>query len=195
MNSTRLLVVSLSIGLSAGGCDWLDDRSTVDRSEDRAEQQREQQREQAAAQRAAEDREREQAMAQRAADDREREQAMAERNAAAQSADQAGVVAQDTDGDGTSDTVAVTGTGPNAMDQSEAAADVEITRQIRSAVVSDSSLSFGARNAVIITNAGRVTLRGEVTGAESAAIERHARAAPGVRDVVNDLSVTDRAAR
>ena len=101
------------------------------------------------------------------------------------------VTTRDTDHDGTDDTVAVEDSGPTALDQGESAADVEITRQIRSAVVSDSSLSFGARNCVIITNGGNVTLRGDVTSVESAAIERHAMAVAGVTHVQNNLHASD----
>jgi osmotically-inducible protein OsmY len=41
-------------------------------------------------------------------------------------------------------------------------ADVEITRQIRKAIVTHDSLSLGARNVKIITLDGTVTLRGPV---------------------------------
>lgn len=80
-----------------------------------------------------------------------------------------------------------------AGDQAENAADLEITRHIRAAVVDDASLSFGARNCTIITRGGVVTLRGEVTGVEAEAISRHAQRAPGVSRVDNDFRVTDRA--
>ncbi len=80
-----------------------------------------------------------------------------------------------------------------AGDQSENAADLEITRHIRAAVMADSSLSFGARNCTIITRDGVVTLRGEVSGVEAQAISGHAQRAPGVSRVENGLSVTDRA--
>jgi len=103
------------------------------------------------------------------------------------------VVTRDTDHDGTDDTVAVRDDGPTALDQGESSSDVEITRQIRSAVMGDSSLSFGARNCVIVTQNGDVTLRGDVTAAESDAIERHAHAVAGVTHVTNDLHATDRA--
>lgn len=104
------------------------------------------------------------------------------------------VSTRDTTHGGRADTVVASDTRPTAMDQGESASDVEITRQIRAAVVSDSSLSFGARNCVIITNGGHVTLRGDVTMAESAAIERHAVAAAGALHVTNDLHASDRAA-
>ncbi|MBN8611952.1 MAG: BON domain-containing protein [Deltaproteobacteria bacterium] len=107
------------------------------------------------------------------------------------------VATRDTDRDGTDDTVTVRdgddGSQLTAMDQSESAEDLEITRQIRASVVGDSSLSFGARNCVIITRGGVVTLRGDVTGDESQAIERHAQQAAGVLRVDNNLNVTDQA--
>jgi hypothetical protein len=116
------------------------------------------------------------------------------------------VATRDTDRDGTDDTVTVRdgtddtvtvrdddGSRLTAMDQSESTGDLEITRQIRASVVGDSSLSFGARNCVIITRGGMVTLRGDVTGDESATILRHAQRAAGVLRVDNDLNVTDQA--
>jgi hypothetical protein len=109
--------------------------------------------------------------------------------------DRARVATRDTDHDGTADTVAVRDESPpTALDQGESASDVEITRQIRAAVVADSSLSFGARNCVIITRDGDVMLRGDVTGAESDAIERHAQTVAGVTHVTNALNVTDQVA-
>ena len=104
------------------------------------------------------------------------------------------VAARDTDRDGTADTVvAEDDSQVTAMDQSESAEDLEITRQIRAEVVGDSSLSFGARNCVIVTRGGVVTLRGDVTSAESEAIERHAQRAAGVLRVDNHLNTTDQA--
>lgn len=78
---------------------------------------------------------------------------------------------------------------PTAMDQSEAPSDVEITRSIRSAVVQDGSLSFTARNVVIITQASVVTLRGNVTHEERRAIHAHAFAAVGVTRIDDQLIV------
>jgi osmotically-inducible protein OsmY len=103
------------------------------------------------------------------------------------------VATVDRDGNGTADGVAVVSERPTALDQGESASDIEITRQIRSAVVDDSSLSFGARNCVIVTRNGDVTLRGDVTGTEAAAIERHAMAVAGVTHVENELHVTNTA--
>jgi hyperosmotically inducible periplasmic protein len=68
--------------------------------------------------------------------------------------------------------------------------DRDITAAIRRAVVSDNSLSLGARNVKIITVAGKVTLRGPVKSeAEKATIEAKAKAAAGVTEVDNQLEV------
>ena len=75
-----------------------------------------------------------------------------------------------------------------AMDQSNAPADMEITRRIRAAVVTDAALSVGARNCTIITRGGVVTLRGDVTAAERDRIAVHVQAVPGVLHV-DDLLV------
>lgn len=96
---------------------------------------------------------------------------------------------RDTDHD---DTVAADDQA-TAFDQSESPADLEITRHIRADVVGDSSLSFGARNCVIITRDGEVLLRGDVTSAESDAIERHAINVAGAAHVRNALHTTDQA--
>jgi hypothetical protein len=109
------------------------------------------------------------------------------------------VTTRDTDHNGRPDTVAVRDDHrdalPTAMDQSESAGDLEITRQIRSAVVGDSSLSFGARNCVITTQSGVVTLQGDVTHNERESIVRHAQQAAGVTRVNDRLNVTDAAVR
>ena len=61
--------------------------------------------------------------------------------------------------------------------QSNAKSDVELTRQIREAVVKDSSLSILAQNVKIVSANGSVTLRGPVkTEAEKDAIGSKAQA-------------------
>jgi osmotically-inducible protein OsmY len=55
-------------------------------------------------------------------------------------------------------------------DQSNSKNDVEITRQIRQAIVKDDSLSTSAHNVKIITNGGVVTLRGPVASADEKTI-------------------------
>ena len=84
---------------------------------------------------------------------------------------------------------------PVATDQSESPEDIRVTSAIRSAVVEDSSLSAGAKNCVIVTRGGVVTLRGDVTAAEATTIARHAQAVSGVERVDNQLMVTDQAAQ
>ena len=60
-------------------------------------------------------------------------------------------------------------------DQRENATDLQITQQIRQAVMADDALSFTAKNAKIITQNGHVTLRGPVkNAAERSAIAAHA---------------------
>ena len=66
------------------------------------------------------------------------------------------------------------------MDQGPSDADRKITRDIRQAVMNDSTLSFTAKNVKIITVDGKVTLRGPVkTEAERSAIEAAARKVVG----------------
>jgi hyperosmotically inducible protein len=66
------------------------------------------------------------------------------------------------------------------MDQGPSDADRKITRDIRQAVMKDSTLSFTAKNVKIITVDGKVTLRGPVkTEAERSAIEAAARKVVG----------------
>ena len=68
----------------------------------------------------------------------------------------------------------------SAMGQSQSAVDRKITRDIRQAVLNDSTLSPRAKNVKIITIDGRVTLRGPVkTEAERTAIEATARRVVG----------------
>lgn len=84
---------------------------------------------------------------------------------------------------------AATPAAPTAADQSNEPADLEITRRIRAAVVTDSALSVGARNCTIITRDSVVTLRGNVSRAEQRRIAAHAQAVPGVSRVENLLAV------
>ena len=66
------------------------------------------------------------------------------------------------------------------MNQGGSESDRKITRDIRRAVMGDSTLSFTAKNVKIITVDGKVTLRGPVkTAAERSAIEAAARKVVG----------------
>jgi len=77
-----------------------------------------------------------------------------------------------------------------AGQQSNSKADVEITRKIRSAIVDDKSLSTNAHNVKIVTQNGKVTLKGPVkTDAEKKAVEAKAIAVAGARNVTNDISI------
>jgi hypothetical protein len=76
------------------------------------------------------------------------------------------------------------------IDQSESAPDLKITREIRKAVMADDSLSFTAKNVKIITNNGKVTLRGPVkSAAERSAIDAAARKVAGAGRVDNQLEI------
>ena len=75
------------------------------------------------------------------------------------------------------------------IDQSNSAADTEMTAAIRRAVMQDDSLSMSAKNVKIITADGVVTLRGPVkTAAEKAAIEKHAQSI-GNAKIENQIEV------
>ena len=82
---------------------------------------------------------------------------------------------------------------PNAMtagEQSTAKSDVELTREIRQAVVKDDSLSTLAHNVKIVAANGAVTLRGPVnTEQEKVAIASKAQAIAGPNKVDNQLEV------
>jgi hyperosmotically inducible periplasmic protein len=68
--------------------------------------------------------------------------------------------------------------------------DRDITAAIRRAVVGDKALSFNAKNVKIITEGGKVTLRGPVKSEEEkASIEAKAKSTPGVSVVDNQLEV------
>jgi hyperosmotically inducible periplasmic protein len=75
------------------------------------------------------------------------------------------------------------------MDQSNSTSDVQLSANIRKAIVGDDSLSFDAKNVKIIANGGQVTLRGSVnSAAEKAKIEAHARQIAGAR-VTSQLEI------
>jgi hypothetical protein len=76
------------------------------------------------------------------------------------------------------------------MDQRNNETDLKITQQVRQAVMADGSLSFTAKNVKIITQAGKVTLRGPVkTAAERDAIDAAARKVAGATQVDNQIEV------
>jgi osmotically-inducible protein OsmY len=77
-----------------------------------------------------------------------------------------------------------------ADDAKNNTSDVETMRQIRKAVVDDSSLSTYAHNVKIIARNGKVTLRGPVRSeAEKASVEAKAKAVAGDMNVTNQLTI------
>lgn len=68
--------------------------------------------------------------------------------------------------------------------------DREITAEIRRNVMADGALGYDAKNAKIVTERGKVTLRGPVkSAAERTSIEAKAKAAAGVVAVDNQLEI------
>jgi len=75
-------------------------------------------------------------------------------------------------------------------DQSNSQADIEVTRQIRRSLTKNDQLSTTAKNIKIITDAGKVTLRGPVQNEqEKKAIEDAVKNTPGVTSVDNQLEL------
>jgi len=76
------------------------------------------------------------------------------------------------------------------MDQGNSGSETKITARIRKGIMSDSSLSFTARNVKVITVGSKVTLRGPVNSEpEKASIAALAKQTPGVSEVDNQLEV------
>ncbi len=81
-------------------------------------------------------------------------------------------------------------TSPTADQQKMSAADRELTKKIRASIASDKSLSTYAHNIKIISQDGKITLRGPVRSEdEKAAIESKATAIAGPNTVTNMLDV------
>jgi osmotically-inducible protein OsmY len=79
---------------------------------------------------------------------------------------------------------------PTASDQSGNEADRKITQQIRQAVTKDDSLSTSAQNVTIVTQDGKVTLRGTVkSDSEKQKIAEKAKQVSGVKNVENLITV------
>jgi hypothetical protein len=77
-------------------------------------------------------------------------------------------------------------------DQGEAKGDLEVTRQIRQAVSHNDQLSMAAKNVKIISENGKVTLRGPVNSdAEKSQIEQIAKGIAGVSAVDNQLEIKE----
>lgn len=76
------------------------------------------------------------------------------------------------------------------LDQGNGQRDLDITQQIRKLVVGDKALSFTAKNVKIITQGGKVILRGPVNSAEERqTIDSAARKVAGANNVDNQLEV------
>ena len=76
------------------------------------------------------------------------------------------------------------------FDQGQGTADISVTADIRMAIVNKSEMSINARNVKIVTENGRVTLRGPVESqAEKDAIEKIAKDRAGADKVDNYLEV------
>ena len=81
-------------------------------------------------------------------------------------------------------------TKPDAMSQGNDAAEREVTQAIRKAVVAREGMSMAAKNVVIVTEKGTVTLKGEVpTESEKATIAEIASSNAGSRTVDNQIVV------
>ena len=78
------------------------------------------------------------------------------------------------------------------MDQSNSAAQIAITANIRKGIMGDKTVSFNGKNVKIITVGTTVTLRGPVQSSkERTAIEGIAKRTAGVGDVDNQLEVVN----
>jgi len=78
-------------------------------------------------------------------------------------------------------------------DQSNTKTDLNLTQQIRKAIMADKSLSTNAKNVKIITANGLVTLRGPVnTPQEKATIEAKAQNIAGAHNVESQLEIVRR---
>ena len=75
------------------------------------------------------------------------------------------------------------------IDQNENQADIDVTANIRKRVV-DTEMSVNAQNVKIMTQDGKVTLRGPVASAdEKSQIEKLAHDVAGAPNVVSELEV------
>lgn len=83
-----------------------------------------------------------------------------------------------------------------AVEQGETEPDRNVTQEIRQKLMADGSLSMQAKNVVITTRDGIVTLKGTVnTEAEKRSIEEKAKTASGARSVNNQLVVSNNGMR
>lgn len=86
--------------------------------------------------------------------------------------------------------VAYTTPGKTAEDQNMTQKDTDISRTIREKLTSDSSLSIDAQNIKVISENGRVTLKGPVASStERMKVERIAKGVAGETAVINNTTV------
>jgi osmotically-inducible protein OsmY len=79
--------------------------------------------------------------------------------------------------------------------QKNNAGDLQITQQIRKALTADKALSAYAHNVKVITQGGKVTLKGPVRSAEEKkVVEAKAAEVAGAANITNQLSVAPGAA-
>jgi osmotically-inducible protein OsmY len=80
--------------------------------------------------------------------------------------------------------------GQTADEQSQSKPDLELARKIRAAIVKDKQLSMSAHNCKVITQSGKVRLRGEVASTdEKGRVEAIAVKIAGEGKVTNELTV------
>lgn len=85
---------------------------------------------------------------------------------------------------------------PTADDQKNNRTDLQITQEIREALVADKSLSTYAHNVKVIARNGKVTLKGPVrTADEKKVVETKAAEVAGAANITNQLSVAPDAAK
>jgi osmotically-inducible protein OsmY len=86
--------------------------------------------------------------------------------------------------------IAYTTPGKTAEDQNMTQNDTAITRTIREKLTSDSSLSINAQNIKVISENGRVILKGPVASAEEKRkVESIAKGVAGKTAVINNTTV------
>ena len=79
---------------------------------------------------------------------------------------------------------------PTADDQKNNRTDLQLTQEIRKAIVADKTLSTYAHNVKVIAQKGKITLRGPVrTADEKKAVEIKAAEVAGATNIINKLSV------
>lgn len=87
---------------------------------------------------------------------------------------------------GTMNQQGVTATDQNMNNKS----DTELTRMVREKIMADNTLSAKAKNITIVTNSGKITLRGQVTTAqEKAKVEDIAKRTSGTMGVDNQTTI------